>query len=589
MARTQLMAVVAVACVTGALAKYMPSGVGKDMLSYNHGPGMWSSGEGCCREEVAVLNPNPYYNWPQEGHMSTRISRHDAETVWIGISGEYLREDQMRLKKKFGSSTTITPYEMCKSLCEQEMGKTSSIVDVNNPFILPMNDAFGNRIPSERTCSAFELTKIKKAWTKKFSCGKERANKWCVWLGNAEKTFTMYDGGYKCELHMSPVNTARVDSRACKRSTCATAEVASGHMYVPPFADEAFQVPFAGEDALNRVDDPNAFKGSLVIVVPSGFPECQPTIEPGYVYSAGPGNLSTHDEAYAVEGSYSVENLSPYLRRITRNDDSNLTSWNESFVVVCKAHTSCGNQLDGATRLTGESATAPGTCAACSSGASAASDTDDCACSGLAPNDAQCDSCAPALVDHTTYIEHKKKEVPGNDLELTIPAEMDGACGVTNSTMYKSAIDLEWLELRHPVLGDALPTYDKNDYPNGGRENMTNMKDLAAAACSSNPDCLGFNWYKEKYVVFKSSAAVQEGDCAGKWSGCHKKEIRFYEKPPPIFDCHCDLTGGRGCSTALNGKVIPATTDWPYSDTSTYRCVLNCCDDYEVMGVSQCC
>ena len=40
---------------------------------------------------------------------------------------------------------------------------------------------------------------------------------------------------------------------------------------------------------------------------------------------------------------------------------------------------------------------------------------------------------------------------------------------------------------------------------------MTNMKDLAAAACSYNDDCLGFNWYKENCVVFKSSKAIYHG------------------------------------------------------------------------------
>ena len=335
MLQIQSVAIVAASCIAGALARYEPTGVGKDMLSYKHGPGMWSSEEGCCREEVGVINPNPYYNWPQEGYFSTRISRDDAETVWIGISGEYLREDQMRLKEKFGVAGKVTPHEMCKALCTQEMGKKSTTVDVGNPSLLPMNDAFGNRIPSERTCSGFEVTKIKKAWKKTFTCGEETENKWCIWLGNAQKKFTRYDGGFKCELHTSPVNAVQMDSRACKRATCTTAEVAFGHMYVPPFADEAFQAPFVGEDALNRVDDPNAFKGSLVIAVPFGFPECHPTIKPGNVYSAGPGNLSTHGVSHVVEGSYSVENLSPHLRRITRNDNTNLTSWNESFVVVC--------------------------------------------------------------------------------------------------------------------------------------------------------------------------------------------------------------------------------------------------------------
>jgi len=86
--------------------------------------------------------------------------------------------------------------------------------------------------------------------------------------------------------------------------------------------------------------------------------------------------------------------------------------------------------------------------------------------------------------------------------------------------------------MTHPVLEE--------------RENTANMKDLAAAACSNNDDCLGFNWYKEgytiagtgavDYVVFKSSNDAQTV-CAANTCTETEKATRFYAKPSTVRTC----------------------------------------------------
>merc|ERR1712195_393408 len=54
----------------------------------------------------------------------------------------------------------------------------------------------------------------------------------------------------------------------------------------------------------------------------------------------------------------------------------------------CLAHTTCGNQVGGATRLTGTSAVLAGTCAACTAGTYASGDTVDCVTQITCGNDA---------------------------------------------------------------------------------------------------------------------------------------------------------------------------------------------------------
>lgn len=147
------------------------------------------------------------------------------------------------------------------------------------------------------------------------------------------------------------------------------------------------------------------------------------------------------------------------------------------------------------------------------------------------PNDVQCGSCTPVLLDHKLYTQMTKKMVvmdTTSTLAVAVPFAVNGTCGQAVSTLRKLDINETWMNDIHPVLGD--------------RKNMTNLKDLAAAACSADSTCLGFNWYRDEakeeedeyqyvHVEFKSSTVVVGAKTWADDNGYQPKNVRFFKKP----------------------------------------------------------
>lgn len=314
----------------------IPTGTMGDLLSdlYNTTPPSYTAAKGCCRNEIATINPNPWYNYGDEEFASVGDESMKAtHTFAFPVFGDYDAEAQCQLACDLSNERAHLPDSPAFDTNSGYYGEGFfPFTEEDFPEDFDFDTEFSSKgtnneedlglplwrerqlerlmgrwgIPPAlygRQCAGFELSRIKK---KKYKCSKtelqcsvppelrelREKNPFAGEIGRERREHEgkgsscgannycdwqahgqrnrKSDAMHRCELHFSPITHSKKGSRSCKRAKCHAREDA---LY------GVLQVPAFANDPIidlkfGMEEDPSNFKNSIVIPVTPRMPDC---------------------------------------------------------------------------------------------------------------------------------------------------------------------------------------------------------------------------------------------------------------------------------------------------------------------------